>query len=471
MGRQRLLRLAAWGAVAVCCVPLAAAYAFAVYDAGSRGGVGRVTKRLRMAALVLPALVALAPLVRRDLAARRGAAAAGPVAWLQGGWASLTALFVLLVALFTLAVDHNQPAEPDAFYDAPTPLPDGPPGTVIRAAPLPGAPAGAKAWKILYHSTSHDGTPTAVSGMLIVPQTPAPPGGRPVIAWAHQTTGVGRNCAPSLRTNWAARIAGLGPFLRRGYVVVATDYAGMGAGGAHGYLVGETAARNVLDSVRAARAFAAAEAGARFAVWGASQGGHAALFVGEIAAAYAPEIALVGVAAAAPPTDLTALLDHHLRTDSGNVLGAFAFTTWARVYPEARLEQIVTPLARPVVRNLASYSFFVRRERLSIVPGALLTRVTFLSGHPKEKEPWGRLFIENSPGRRRIPAPVLIAQGEEDALIRPAVTRAYVAALRAAGDTVEYRGYPGVGHVLTAQAAAPDVVAWLDDRFALGSNQ
>ena len=53
------------------------------------------------------------------------------------------------------------------------------------------------------------------------------------------------------------------------------------------------------------------EAGAApiYAVWGHSQGAHAALWTGEIAAGYAPELQLKGVAAAAPPTNLAVLVD------------------------------------------------------------------------------------------------------------------------------------------------------------------
>ena len=47
----------------------------------------------------------------------------------------------------------------------------------------------------------------------------------------------------------------------------------------------------------------------RFAVWGHSQGGHAALYTGEVAARYAPDLKLVGVAAAAPATYLVELFD------------------------------------------------------------------------------------------------------------------------------------------------------------------
>ena len=102
--------------------------------------------------------------------------------------------------------------------------------------------------------------------------------------------------------------------LDRGFVIAATDYAGLGGQGMHPYLIGLSEARAVLDSVRAARQLPDAAAGDRFAVWGHSQGGHAALFTGEQAASYAPELKLVGVAAAAPATYLGELF----RADRGS---------------------------------------------------------------------------------------------------------------------------------------------------------
>lgn len=33
------------------------------------------------------------------------------------------------------------------------------------------------------------GEPILVSGVVIVPQGPPPPGGRPIVAWAHPTSG------------------------------------------------------------------------------------------------------------------------------------------------------------------------------------------------------------------------------------------------------------------------------------------
>ncbi len=136
----------------------------------------------------------------------------------------------------------------------------GPPGSIIRAESMVGAPSRAATYRVLYRSTGLHGEPIAVSGVVIVPPGPAPAGGRPVIAWAHPTTGVVPRCAPSLSPFLFPLIPGLRDMIARGYVIAATDYPGLGTPGPHPYLVGLSEGRAVLDSVRAARALP--EAGA-----------------------------------------------------------------------------------------------------------------------------------------------------------------------------------------------------------------
>lgn len=63
-------------------------------------------------------------------------------------------------------------------------------------------------------------------------------------------------------------IAGLASLLKKGYIVAATDYQGLGGPGPHPYLVGPSAAHSVLDLVRAAREVPQVSASTRFAVWG-----------------------------------------------------------------------------------------------------------------------------------------------------------------------------------------------------------
>ena len=215
-------------------------------------------------------------------------------------------------------------------------------GALIQTQPLYGAPDGAAAYRILYRSTGLSGEPIVVSGMVVIPQGDPPPGGRPIVAWAHPTTGVAPRCAPSLARVRFQMIQGLRDMVERGYVVTATDYPGLGTPQTHPYLVGDSEGRAVLDSVRAARALPDAQAGSRFAVWGHSQGGQAALYTGLLAKGYAPDLQLVGVAAAAPATELSTLMRDDLGTSGGNNLTAMTLWSWARVYG-APIDNVVEP--------------------------------------------------------------------------------------------------------------------------------
>ena len=140
--------------------------------------------------------------------------------------------------------------------------------------------------------------------------------------------------------------------MARGYVVVATDYPGLGTPGIHPYLIGVSEGRAVLDSVRAARELPDAGASDRFAVWGHSQGGHASLYTGELAASYAPELKLVGVAAAAPATNLIELFDADKSSATGKELTAMALYSWSELYHDPATS-LVDPSAMPAFEQLA----------------------------------------------------------------------------------------------------------------------
>jgi enterochelin esterase-like enzyme len=73
-------------------------------------------------------------------------------------------------------------------------------------------------------------------------------------------------------------------------------------------LIGEGVARAALDSVRAARQMAELTLDMRTAVWGHSQGGHAALWTGIVGPRYAPDVEIVGVAAVASAANMPKIL-------------------------------------------------------------------------------------------------------------------------------------------------------------------
>jgi alpha-beta hydrolase superfamily lysophospholipase len=352
------------------------------------------------------------------------------------------------------------------FYQASEAEIAGPPGTIIRQEPMFGAPAGASAYRVLYRSTTPDGAPIAVSGVVIIPAGVAPAAGWPIVAWAHPTTGIVPHCAPSLALFIFQQIAGSRELLEQGYAIAATDYPGLGTPGPHPYLVGVSEARAVIDSVRAARAFPGMGNSSSYAVWGHSQGGQASLFTGMISKTFAPELQLVGVAAAAPATDLATLMTDDLNTSGGRNLTAMTVWSWAQVYG-APIDSVVAPAAMPAVNRLATeciesvFDVLMRDRTSKPLAQEFLTVV-----NPAKLEPWRSLLARNTPGVLARTVPVFLAQGSTDRLVRPQVTKAYMERLCRAGSRVRMLVMPNVNHGFAGRDSAGAAVSWMADRFA-----
>jgi len=337
-------------------------------------------------------------------------------------------------------------------------------GRLIEAKPASDAPAGAIAWRILYETSDKDGRPTQSTALLIAPNTPAPPGGRPVVAWAHGTTGIAEECAPSLGPHAFSSIPGLMQMLRDGWVVVATDYPGLGTSGPHAYLVGNAAGYAVLDSVRAARRVPRVGAGSRFAVWGLSQGAHAALFTGQVAGRYAPDLQLAGVVAAAPPTNLASNLGGDVNPSVRTMLTALATASWSKVY-NISLATIAKPAGQRVIGRLA--------QTCGSEDPALRTKIQVLrlrrqlgNTDLSRIEPWRKLLAVNSAGHSPAGAPLFVAQGGGDKVVSPNMTRQFADDACRRGEKITFVELPGVVHADTAKASANQASSWMKDRFA-----
>jgi pimeloyl-ACP methyl ester carboxylesterase len=365
----------------------------------------------------------------------------------------------------TFMAIRAEKADADGFFYRPdADLINGQPGSVIRSEPMPFAPTGTSAYRILYRSLGLHGEPIAVSGVLVVPLAGSD-AERPIVAWAHPTTGVSTACAPSLRSSVYRQIQGLNQMLSKGYAVVATDYPGLGAPGIHPYLIGDSEGRSVLDSVRAARVLLHQQKTTEFAVWGHSQGGQAALYTGMLANSYSPELKLVGIAAAAPATDLPTLMRDDFSSSGGKGLTALTLWSWSRVF-DLPLDKIVNSSALPTVDTLANgciesiFDLLARRLEERPLAHDFLT-VSDIS----QAQPWNAILADNSPGVVPRKFPVLIAQGLTDNIVRPEVTAAYVHRLCANGDQAELVILPNVGHGFIAHDSATQVVDWIADRF------
>jgi Secretory lipase len=194
-------------------------------------------------------------------------------------------------ALLTLAlmVGLGWLAAPEAAVSA------SPPGTVVAATPLrqalwiPGTTS--RAFKLTYMTTDARGRRALSTGMVFLPKGRAPRGGWPVISWAHGTSGLGDSCAPS-RVGPALPQRDrpyLANWMREGYAIVASDYAGLGTRGLPAYLNGRSEAHNIVDIVKAARAYArehltaSSRLARKWVVIGQSQGAGAAIYTARYA--------------------------------------------------------------------------------------------------------------------------------------------------------------------------------------------
>ena len=379
-----------------------------------------------------------------------------------------------LVALAVAAPQIGIATADDAPYPLPVPLAAAEHGALIRTEPLATAaalPGAARNLLVLYHSLTIDGRDIAVSGSIAIPAGTPPPGGWPVTSWAHGTTGIGPACAPSRDTANGPEHTFLGPkqllmddYVRRGYVVVATDYQGLGGPGLHPFLQGVAAGRGVLDIIRAARAIDPA-IGARYVVIGHSQGGHADLFAAAIAADYVPELKLLGNAAMAPASHIAASVLAMTTAEQPSIaLGyvSYVLQSFASNHPTIALDRILTapalaqlPQTRTdCISKTVSQGFWATAiPRQQFLPAADLAAVLDVAA-------------VNEPDRLSIAVPTLVMQGTADDTVLPAWTDAVVRGLCSRGSALLYTTYPGATHETIVSAAAPQLRDFVDARFA-----
>ncbi len=337
-------------------------------------------------------------------------------------------------------------------------------GRLISADPVQDTPAGVQAWRVKYWTTNQYGKSFEVTGIVAAPREAAPPRPRRVIAWTHGAWGVAEKCAPSISPNFFAATAGIDA-VRSGYVVVAPDYIGLGNPTMHPMLVGTDTANSVLDAVRAAREIPGAAAGNSFAVWGESQGGHAALWTAISARSYAPDLTLVGTAAAAPPTDLAANLREGSDKNARALLLSFTLHSWSTLYGFS-LDPIANRTNQGIIHRLAENNCvsFDKKPKLGTILG-ILTIVRATKNKDIAKiEPFGSFARANSVDAARVPGPLLIAQSSNDTIVAPAVTRKFAKAVCRRGTQLRWIDMTG-DHGASARESAQKTIGWITSRF------
>lgn len=422
---------------------------------------------------VLTGLALVFAAVFPDRAAHRAAArvsrAGRPPGLLLRAGRGARALAALVVALLLLSLSatlHKGDATVDAFYSAPKNVP-AKPGQLLRSESFTRlVPDSAQAWRILYTTTRDDGRPALASAVVLVSRT-APAGPRPVIAWAHGTTGFARQCAPSLLKDpfGSGALPDLDRIIANGWVLVATDYTGLGTAGVHPYLIGQGEGRSVLDAVRAARQLREVSLSDKTVVWGHSQGGGAALWTGAIAPTYAPDVPLAGVAAMAPASDLLGLVSNLDNIPGGSIFASYVIAAYSGTYSDVKFDAYVRGSARAIVKKAAQRCLSEPSTLVSVATSLAIDKSVF--SRPAAQGPFGQRLAQNTP-RGIITAPLLLAQGGSDPLVLPSVQARYAKDQCAAGQKMDYRVYPGYDHVGVVTGNSPllgDLITWTQDRL------
>ena len=358
-------------------------------------------------------------------------------------------------------LEKNQAAlEP--FYTPPDQIP-ATPGTIIRTEPLDADVPGGKGFRVLYTSKGQKGEPVAVSGMMFVSNKPAPPGGRPVIGWAHGTVGLAPQCAPSRSakplqdTNDWLNVA-----MDRGWAVASTDYLGLGTPGPKTYLIGEQEAADVVNSVRALRNFEPAQAGKRWIVWGHSQGGHSALWTGTLAKQIAPELDLIAVGAAAPAAELMVIMQNQWPGTSGWVIGPETLASFKDRYPDRDYEAIISGVGKQQLNSLLEQC-----TTPAALKGATIEKFggQFFKSSPVDSPAWAQTALAQTPQPLPPSMPLFMSEGTKDTIVLSGSNALMQEQWCAAGSnmTVEWLG--GVGHLQVAIASGPTFMEWAVGQF------
>ncbi len=340
---------------------------------------------------------------------------------------------------------------------------------------------------VIEYTTQDRGRAVSATAAVAYPTDVEPGAALDVVLFLHGTSGFTDACAPSRSfegKGLAALLASLG------FVAVAPDYIGLKSigdptGFLHPYLVGEPTAIASLDSVRAASRWLAERTGTpcpspRVALFGGSQGGHAALWVDRLAPYYAPEIDLVGGVATVPPADIVGQIQRALTMPvdgTANAIGMFGtVASWYGI--GERLDEVfAAPYDTDIPALLAGGCDFGDFAGMVESPADVFTE-TFLSEVAAEGveslDPWGCIVRESGLTTTTVDRigddppsyGILVVLGEDDPLVHTPIERDAFVTLCDRGMPLEMLECEGAGHGEATFWALPEILDYIDARFA-----
>lgn len=377
-------------------------------------------------------------------------------------------------------------------------------GQIVKREQISTQIPGAEAWKIAYISSDVNNKRTMATALVVAPSGAAKD--RPILAWAHGTTGTAQNNGPSQVENPAVPLneyfliggnsytdyglPAVEKFIRAGYVVVGTDYQGLGGGGRHQYAVALTNGRDVINSVRAVSSEQLGGAGKTSIAYGWSQGGGAMLamasdrdYIAEKGTA-SDDILFKGFVALAPddvaveigdkPLDQAAAekIMSGLRDQFSYDLPNFThyiMSIWGTqsAFPEQlKLTDIFTDEAALAIDEiLSNKGIHAAADTVNFNFGPNFK--SLLRPAPTNTIAWVNAFKKGSVVPVNPVAPVIIYYGTKDTAVPIIMGKLYQEQMCRTGAQIERVQLPGEqSHFTTPGTAEPLYVQWIADRLA-----
>lgn len=345
------------------------------------------------------------------------------------------------------------------------------PGVLLRQGPLlphQANPGAAQNIRVLYSSSQGlgRGGPTAVSGVLFLPEGTAPEGGWPLLAWTHGTVGIADICAPSWNGRQQQDRDHLEFWLRNGFAVVASDYQGLGTPGTHPYLATRPAAYSNLDIIRAVQG-AGFPVSDRVMLHGQSQGAGAAVATAAYAKTYAPDLDIGGVVATGvpffSPEALVALQESRPpdRPDPMLAYNMLALTLVQQMDPDFRLDDYVSQRAMPIALSVREKCH--KDVRAKVAEEGLTYNLTYKR---PPSEHLLKAFAQMGYPTLDLGVPLFVGTGGQDRDTPPRMQAALVRRACAAGTPVTATLYPDLDHRGVVPGSTGDTLGWVRRAFA-----
>lgn len=362
------------------------------------------------------------------------------------------------------------PLRNDPFYDTPSNFSSSSatPGQILKLELSTNVteydiPPGQALSRFMYTSVNENGTIVPATASILWPFTPKSFNGStnsyPLVAWAHGTSGVFRQCAVSNIRNLQYDFRAVFTLANVGYAVVTADYVGLGSDEPFNYLAYKLHANDVVYAVQAAQSVFS-QLSREWVSFGHSEGGGVAWAIGE-RQAFDPIPGFLGTIAAAPPPYPIS----NTPPVSNSVFTAFLSFTISRLYG-LNLTEIFNPVPLQALRYVESIGGCNDAGYASL---ATFTADEIYSNTSWVASPAAVQFAKDySVGGRALGGPMLIIQGANDTVVGTVgSTVAYNMTCSAQGNnvSVEYVSVLKMDHNPSMYASQRLWLQWIEDRF------